>query len=617
MKFMHAFTRIARLSLRNLIRQKRRSILLGVAIAFGMMVLTLAHSFSHGLSETVFNRVMRFLTGHIEVIAVEHGRKAPIIRDKERILAAARTLPHYKYAHESIIIYTRLIGNARADTSVIIGVEGNAERIDEAKSMNFHTVAGDLADFTNGRIAYPILLYEDKAKALNVRVGDTVKIRFQNIDGIEQSAAFTVAAFIRAVGSYQSMASLALLSDLKELMGYAPHESATIQLILSDPKKAEGDARLLRNALLPAIARIDGALSHTNVPLLGVATNHASVSNMGALFSVDSSLLTNTGLMFIPRQFAAGIAHRSRVFYTYRHAYLPISVTNDYTAYIVDAPLPFVFLNENDLYRTYCRSIPARGGHAADVPPSITENCVREWMLLPGTRDDRALKKKWRAASKSKFTGTILDVRTMYEHDIGKYYADLERALYAITWIGVIVLFFIILVGVVNTLRMSIRERTREIGTMRALGMQSVDVRNLFIYEVLFLAFFASVAGALFALLVMPLIQLISFETESAAGIILVNKHISFVPVFFGGGGMLAMGVIGAAALLIFARIRSKRMAAVMLIVCIALGFIVSAVAGSISTNGMLLLLIAVVTAYFPADKAASMSATMALSHYE
>jgi ABC-type antimicrobial peptide transport system permease subunit len=74
---------------------------------------------------------------------------------------------------------------------------------------------------------------------------------------------------------------------------------------------------------------------------------------------------------------------------------------------------------------------------------------------------------------------------------------QLEGALNLITLIAVLVLFFIILIGVVNTLRMTIRERTREIGTNRAIGMQAYDVRNTFLFETFFLAFFACITGIL------------------------------------------------------------------------------------------------------------------------
>jgi ABC-type lipoprotein release transport system permease subunit len=52
-------------------------------------------------------------------------------------------------------------------------------------------------------------------------------------------------------------------------------------------------------------------------------------------------------------------------------------------------------------------------------------------------------------------------------------------------------------VGVVNAMLMSVRERTREIGTMRALGMRRARVVRLFVLEGLALGVLSALAGAL------------------------------------------------------------------------------------------------------------------------
>ena len=51
-------------------------------------------------------------------------------------------------------------------------------------------------------------------------------------------------------------------------------------------------------------------------------------------------------------------------------------------------------------------------------------------------------------------------------------------------------------VGVVNAMLMSVRERTREIGTMRALGMRRSRVVRLFVLEGLALGVVSALAGA-------------------------------------------------------------------------------------------------------------------------
>lgn len=60
----------------------------------------------------------------------------------------------------------------------------------------------------------------------------------------------------------------------------------------------------------------------------------------------------------------------------------------------------------------------------------------------------------------------------------------------------VAVLIVIIAVGIMNTMWNVVRERTREIGTMRAIGMSRSRVLGLFLLEALLLGFLATTAGA-------------------------------------------------------------------------------------------------------------------------
>jgi ABC-type antimicrobial peptide transport system permease subunit len=54
----------------------------------------------------------------------------------------------------------------------------------------------------------------------------------------------------------------------------------------------------------------------------------------------------------------------------------------------------------------------------------------------------------------------------------------------------------IVSIGLMNTLWLAIRERTPEIGTLRAIGMQRRAVAALFLIEALLLGLFGSSAGA-------------------------------------------------------------------------------------------------------------------------
>ena len=191
-----------------------------------------------------------------------------------------------------------------------------------------------------------------------------------------------------------------------------------------------------------------------------------------------------------------------------------------------------------------------------------------EWKLLDRSRDSQALRKKYREERQLQTSQPKLDILTMYEgaSDILK----LEGVLNSITMIVVLVLFFIILLGVVNTLRMTIKERTREIGTIRAIGMQRNDVRNLFMLETLFLTTLSCLAGILLGMIAIKILGTIEFDLNNAFSIILKNSRLYFK--------------INPTALI---------------------------------SSFLLILGMAALAAYFPARKAANLLAVEALRHYE
>jgi ABC-type antimicrobial peptide transport system permease subunit len=59
-----------------------------------------------------------------------------------------------------------------------------------------------------------------------------------------------------------------------------------------------------------------------------------------------------------------------------------------------------------------------------------------------------------------------------------------------------LVLLSIMAAGIMNTLWIAIRERTREIGTLRAIGMQRFGIARLFLFEAALLGIAAGTLGA-------------------------------------------------------------------------------------------------------------------------
>ncbi len=114
--------------------------------------------------------------------------------------------------------------------------------------------------------------------------------------------------------------------------------------------------------------------------------------------------------------------------------------------------------------------------------------------------DPRAFWFKFQVVNREGWTGQKLDVTT-WEDEI----SFIQWTVTAITWLSytlIGILLVIIAVGLMNTLWIAIRERTREIGTLRAIGMQRARVLAMFMTEAFTLSIAATVVGAALGLLV-------------------------------------------------------------------------------------------------------------------
>ena len=91
-----------------------------------------------------------------------------------------------------------------------------------------------------------------------------------------------------------------------------------------------------------------------------------------------------------------------------------------------------------------------------------------------------------------------------------------------------VVLLLITMVGITNTFRMIMLERTREIGTMRAVGLQRDGVRNIFLLEALFIAVGGAVAGLAASGIVMGVVSVIPLSGARMLTVFLRARTLSF-----------------------------------------------------------------------------------------
>ncbi|XXF76049.1 FtsX-like permease family protein [Myxococcaceae bacterium GXIMD 01537] len=108
--------------------------------------------------------------------------------------------------------------------------------------------------------------------------------------------------------------------------------------------------------------------------------------------------------------------------------------------------------------------------------------------------DPRAFFMKFETVAREGWTGQKLDI-TNWEDEVSFVRWTLT-AMDGLFGVLIFVLLIIIALGVMNTLWIAIRERTREIGTLRAIGMQRSRVLVMFVIEALVLGLVGTTSGA-------------------------------------------------------------------------------------------------------------------------
>ncbi len=98
------------------------------------------------------------------------------------------------------------------------------------------------------------------------------------------------------------------------------------------------------------------------------------------------------------------------------------------------------------------------------------------------------------------WTGQKLDLTT-WEDEL-TFIRWAVTAVDGLMYILTVVLLIIIAIGIMNSMWIAIRERTREIGTLRAIGMQRRRVLVMFVIEAFTLGSLGTIAGAIIGLIV-------------------------------------------------------------------------------------------------------------------
>jgi putative ABC transport system permease protein len=122
-----------------------------------------------------------------------------------------------------------------------------------------------------------------------------------------------------------------------------------------------------------------------------------------------------------------------------------------------------------------------------------------------------------------------LFVTTVTSADDSKLAEDLTSAIYSWLVLAVVVILVAMVLGIANTSSLTVSQRVREIGTLRALGLSTDQVRKLVQWEALFIGMMGWGLGFLSGTIVASSILNVVYEAEELGVILAPGRAVPFV----------------------------------------------------------------------------------------
>jgi len=138
--------------------------------------------------------------------------------------------------------------------------------------------------------------------------------------------------------------------------------------------------------------------------------------------------------------------------------------------------------------------------------------------------DPHAFWMKFEKVNREDWTGQKLDVTT-WEDELSFMTWTLQL-IQGLTFVLLVILLAIVVTGIMNTMWIAIRERTREIGTLRAIGMYRGGVLWMFLLESLLLGLFSAIGGAIAGSLVAAGINAMHVSVPLGVQLFLMSDHL-------------------------------------------------------------------------------------------
>ena len=232
---------------RNLLQHRRRSLMLGGAIAGVTALLILLTCLSSGIKKTMLDSATTVVTGHINVSGfykVTAGQAAPLVTDYKKIEEIVKkTLPDATLVTDRGRGWARLVSD---QGSMQVGMAGVDYANEPMLPKVLKLTEGKLED-----LAKPgsVLIFASQAKKLKVKTGDSMVFSVLTARGVNNTVDVKVVGVAEDMGLLSSFNVFVPQSTLRQLYQLNEASTGAVLIYLKDMSRIPKDMDLLQKAL--------------------------------------------------------------------------------------------------------------------------------------------------------------------------------------------------------------------------------------------------------------------------------------------------------------------------------------------------------------------------------
>ncbi len=236
------------IAFRNLLQHRRRTLMLGGAIAGVTALLVILSCLSTGVRDTVIRSATTVSTGHINVAGfykVTAGQSAPLVTDYAKVIETVRAT----LGSDLDFVTPRGRGWARLvsdEASMQVGIAGLELAGEPRLGGVLKVEEGKLEDLANPG---SILIFKEQAKKLKVKVGDSMVFSVLDASGVNNTVDVRVVAIAADMGLMSSWSVFVPQATLRQLYSLNENATGAVLVYLKDMKKIPQAMDKLRTAL--------------------------------------------------------------------------------------------------------------------------------------------------------------------------------------------------------------------------------------------------------------------------------------------------------------------------------------------------------------------------------